>query len=140
MEEPKPSDPQQDLKEEFSLEQRLTPSALPISSSPPAAITFFRFVIWISPGPACLIAITLIYQLFPLPPIFVILFCILLSLLIGICDSFLSSSLPKNDGRPEWPATIGHSFVFAALQLVIAPLTIFVLGLGFCALLVATNA
>ena len=136
MEEPKPSDSQQDPKENFSLEQRQTPSPLPISSSPPAAITFFRFVIWIPPGPACLIAASFMFRL---PGIVVVLFCFLLSLLIGICDSFLSDTLPKKDARPEWPAAIGHSFVFTALQLVIAPLTIFVLGLGFCALIGVAN-
>ena len=133
-----PAEP--NLDEDFSLTQRQTPTPLPVRGKANRAITFLRFIIWISPGPAYVMIILLNDSFSPLPPLAVILICILITLFIGICDAFFSEQVPKKNGTPEWRPTLGHSFVFLTLQFFIAPLTVIVLLLGFCAFIVAANA
>ncbi len=140
MEKPNQQRNKEELQKKFSLEHRHAPPSLPMSRAPKRAITFLRFIIWISPGPTSLIALSLVYQYLMFSTIAMILCCILLSFFIGFCDSFLSERLPKRDGHPEWPAALRHSLLFALLQLIIAPTTVIVLGLGFCAVMVASHA
>jgi len=128
-------DPQLPPEDDFSLEHRHPPvHPLPRSETNPW-IKFFRFMIWISPGPTCLILLGLLNSVYPIHFTVSLFLAAVITLMIGVCDAFLDPGVPKENGTPLIQPTIEHSIKFSLLQLLVAPATIIVLGFGTCAVL-----
>lgn len=119
-----------DIKHDFSLEKRIYQIPLPSAKSSPVR-AWSRFFLWILPAPGvALIAIvaTIIHETgwLSLPVTLITILCIFFSILlvgfIGYCDSFLSLSVSKQNGKPVTAQAITHSLLFFLAQLSIGPI------------------
>ncbi|MBK1853881.1 hypothetical protein JO972_02835 [Verrucomicrobiaceae bacterium 5K15] len=135
-----PKDPQSPLEDVFDLEQRHPPQQPLLRSEPNPGIKFFRFMIWISPGPTCLILLSLGYNFYPLHGAVYLFLAAIITLLIGACDAFLAPGVPKENGTPLLQPLLEHSVKFAFWQILVAPATVIVLAFGLCAVAIVANA
>lgn len=104
-------------------------------------VTFIRFLVWLSPSPACWGMLALIDRYVRPSAIFALLLCSFMAFLIGVGEALLYSSLPKDSRKSsKWRVAVTKGFVFMAIQFVLTPLVVFALGLGACALIVVFNA
>ncbi|BDS04978.1 hypothetical protein NT6N_00180 [Oceaniferula spumae] len=129
-----PKDSSDDLKDDFSLEQRHPPSESLPNDPATSAKTFFRFIIWISPGPGGLMVLAGINQFFPMSFAPNLLLFAVFTMFIGACDAFFVPGIQNKDGTPMLQPILEHSCKFTFLQILVAPVTMIVLSFGFCAI------
>ncbi|MGB0993576.1 MAG: hypothetical protein ACPG32_14045 [Akkermansiaceae bacterium] len=123
----------------FSLEKRSLPVADLSADRQASALSFMRFVTWVAPGPAIVMAFWLL-SLLPMfshaPPhgAFLFLLGVAITMGIGYCNAMLSNTVRKNpNGLPNTGQAIAHAFTFTITQVLIAPAVCLTLLFGFCA-------
>lgn len=123
------------LSEEFSLERRNPPAKKPVPAATPAAVSFFRFIVWISPGPACILIVIGLSQIsYRIPPFVFYTLGIACTYGIGYFDALLSPAVPKVNNTPVVDAALRHALIFSLVQIILAPLVLLALAFGFCAI------